>query len=176
MRQSRNIFAVMFLALLAAAVGSCSGIFPTEPLTPARSIAGTWTTSFAVPMNYQTDICTGSRQTVMKATWTVTWIITAEEGTSNGVDVEMHMSQSAGVPVSGVCSDGVYLYVPEPSPIFLQGTISSSHLQLYNENGAAFDGNLITDNIAGTFGAWECQIYCSGEQSDAQKFVLTKNH
>ncbi len=173
MRHPRKALGILLLVPLLGAAGTCSGLFPTEPLSPARSIAGTWTTPFAVPMNYQTDICSGSRQNVYRASWTVTWIITAQSGTSNGVDVEMHFSSSAGIPVSGACANP--LWVPEPSPMFLTGTISSSHLELYNANGAAFDGNLTTNNITGTFGAWECQIYCSGEQSDALKFILTKN-
>jgi hypothetical protein len=49
-------------------------------------------------------------------------------------------------------------------------------LQFFNKNtGVAFDGNLTTDNIAGTFGGWDCQIYCTGEQSDPLKFILTRN-
>jgi len=175
MRHPRTTLACLLIAALPVAAGSCSGILPTAPLSPARSIAGTWTTPFPVPMNLQTDICTGNRQNVARATWTVTWIITEQAGTSNGVDVEMHFSQSASTAVSGVCSDGYHLWVPEPSPIFMQGTISASHLQLYNSIGQAFDGNLTTNNITGTFGAWDCQIYCSGEQSDALKFILTKN-
>jgi len=57
----------------------------------------------------------------------------------------------------------------------MQGTISGSRLQFYNlTTKAAFDGSLTTDNITGTFGLWDCQIYCAGEQSESQKFILTK--
>lgn len=176
MRHPRHTLAFLVIAALPAAAGSCSGILPTEPLSPARSIAGTWTTPFPVPMNYQTDVCTGARQNVARATWSVTWVITAIAGTSNGIDVEMRFSRSAASPLSGICSDGARLWVPEVSPLFMTGTISSSTLQLYNlTTHAAFDGNLTTNNITGTFGLWDCQIYCSGEQSDPLKFILTKN-
>ncbi|HEY4217274.1 MAG TPA: hypothetical protein VGM67_09050 [Gemmatimonadaceae bacterium] len=176
MRALKTIVAVAFMAALPVALGSCSGIsdLVNGPLTPARSMAGTWTTPVAVPMNLQTDICTGSRQTVGKQTWLVTWIITEQEGTSNGVYIEMHMQKSAASSVPS-CADGLSFYVPEPSPIFMQGTISGSTLQFYDETGAAFGGSLTTDNIVGTFGAWECQIYCSGEQSESMKFILTKS-
>ena len=164
---------VALLAVVSLGAGSCDGL-TSAPLTPARSMAGTWTTPFAVPMNLQTNVCNGTRQNVGKQNWLVTWIITAEDGTSNGIDVEMHI-QTGGATNVAPCQDGYSLHVPEPSPMFLHGTISGSTIQLYNDTGGAFDGNLTADNIAGTFGAWDCQIYCSGEQSESMKFILTKN-
>ncbi|MDB4874759.1 MAG: hypothetical protein JWM41_1205 [Gemmatimonadetes bacterium] len=176
MHQLRRVILAAVAAALPLVTGSCSGISDlVTPLTPARSLSGTWSTPFAVPMNLQSDYCNGSRQTVAKQNWTVTWIITEQAGTSNGVDIEMRMQKSAATAVVS-CNGGASSYVPEPSPLFMQGTISGSRLQFYNlTTKAAFDGSLTTDNITGTFGLWDCLIYCAGEQSDPLKFILTRN-
>lgn len=173
MRPSRPVARLAAIAALTLVSGSCSAI--TGELTPARSIAGTWTTPFAVPIKLQSNFCNAGRQTVATQTWLVTWIITEQAGTSNGVDIEMRITQRSAVAPTTSCSGGFNSYVPEPSPLFMEGTISGSRLQFYNLiTNAAFDGNLTTDNIAGTFGLWDCQIYCAGEQSEPQKFILTK--
>lgn len=174
MRPLRNALLVAVAATLPLMTGSCEAISSAE-LTPARSITGTWTTPLAVSMNLQSDFCNGTRQTVAKQTWLVTWIITEREGTSNGVDIEMRITQRSAVTAVPSCSGGINSYVPEPSPLFMEGTISGSRLQFYNlTTNAAFDGDLTTDNITGRFGLWDCQIYCAGEQSDPDKFILVK--
>ena len=169
-----GIVRLLAAAVALALVGSCSAILPTEPLSPARQLAGTWTSPAPIPINLQSSYCNDGRENVGKTTWNVTWIITEREGTSNGIDVEMRFTNSGFVRVASSCGSTTG-WVPEPSPMFMQGTVSASSIQLYNlSTKAAFDGNLTTNNITGTFGLWSCQIYCAGEQSESQKFVMTK--
>lgn len=173
----RQIGIVSLLAAIGtlAVVASCSAILPDAPLSPARQLAGTWTSPMAIPINIQSSFCNGGRENVGKTTWNVTWIVTERQGTSNGIDVEMRFTNSGFVKVTSSCGSNTTGWVPEPSPLFMQGTVSASKIQLYNLNTkAAFDGNLTTNNIAGTFGLWSCQIYCAGEQSESQKFVMTR--
>ena len=86
-----------------AVVSACSSILPDVPLSPARQLAGTWTSPMPIPINLQSSYCNGGRENVGKTTWNVTWIVTERDGTSNGIDVEMRFTNSGFVRVTSSC-------------------------------------------------------------------------
>lgn len=145
----------------------------SAPLTPARSLAGTWATDAPVTFFYQTDFC-GARRDVGRALWHVTWIVTAAAGFTNVVDVEMRFNRGSTTPL-GTCQPSGW--VPPPSPIDFRLCISSSSLSRCT--GEDYDsgyghGSFTTDLMELTWVHWECIIYCSGERTDTNQLKLRR--
>ena len=147
------------------------------PLTVARALEGTWKTTVPVPMSLQTDFCTGNKQTVGQRTWSVTWIVTSDPAFTNVLNIEMHVAQSGVTNVPASCANTGTGYVPWVSPDFFTMTVSSSAMGTQSNNrGLNVSGNYTTDNMALTWNHYECQIYCFGEFSAPQTFILTRQH
>jgi hypothetical protein len=128
-------------------------------LTPARSLEGTWRTTFAVKFYIKTDFETfGELQDVGSEDRTMTWVITATSD-ENVVDVEVSFTSSNTQLVSG---SG---YTPDVSPMFLSGTISSSRLTLTSSDSRVIgEFSFTTDIMTGTWNdhwsmAYEQQVY-----------------
>jgi hypothetical protein len=175
-----RIVALILFAGIMSACGSSTttepsapAATPAAPLTPARNIAGTWSTDSPATFIYQTDFC-GSKADVARAQWNVTWIITPVTGFTNVVDVEMRFNRGASANVGSCQPNG---WVPLVSPTFFRLCVSSSSVSRCNDqnypNGYAF-GSFTTDIMALTWTHYDCVIYCSGEVTDTNQLKLTK--
>jgi hypothetical protein len=146
---------------------------PSAPLTPARNIAGTWSTDSSATFIYQTDFC-GARADVGRALWNVTWVITPVDGFTNVVDVEMRFTRGSATPVGSCQPNG---WVPLVSPTFFRLCVSSTSVTRCNgenyANGYAF-GAFTSDLMGLTWTHWDCVIYCSGEVTDTDQLKLRK--
>ena len=170
----------MIIRALAAAsiiaLGGCdlAGIseITENPLTPAAPLVGTWRTALPVTIEYQTDSC-GGRETAMRADWTVTWVITATND-PNRFQIEMRYSSANARGVAASCSDPLTGYVPLPSPVFLDATVSSSAVTARNNDGIQYSGSFTSGLLQGTWNHWECLLLCFGEVSASNAFKLVK--
>ncbi len=151
-------------------------------LSPARSIAGTWTTPSAVIFYMTSDGC-GNYVRYNKTPITMTWTIT--EVDDNHVDVDI-AANSIGTTtqIGSNCGLGATLNFP----LSFHGTISSSYLQLtesimeYDNQGHALglvsvpvgNFNFTTSNLTGTITEKDCPIYCSGYETDNLACIVTK--
>lgn len=185
-RPGKHLTSAITLALAAVLLGvGCSATptaptpptsvaAPVVPLTPARSIAGTWATAVPVTFIHQTDFCNNSYQEVGRSQWNVTWIVTAAAGFTNVVDVEMRYTR--GTPTRTGCG-GDSGYVPLVSPVFLRLCISSSELSRCSgenyPNGQAF-GPFTSDLMSLTWTHRDCIAYCSGEVTETNALKMTK--
>lgn len=176
----RRSFAPAAAMLLAVALMSCDvaeSLSPTStnvPLTPARSIVGHWTTTAPVAVNYQTDFCPGGKKVIATATWNVTWDVTAVEGFSNVVDIEMRLTRSATTPTAGGCG-GASGWVPVVSPTFFRGSLSSSEFGAADtRQGLNVFGPYTTSSLTVTWVHYECLIYCFGEFTATNALKLVK--
>lgn len=167
-------------ALLALALASCNFVdsltpeTSNAPLTPARQLEGTWRSAINIPMNYQTDFC-GPKQVVGTSTWNVTWILTAVQGFTNVLDVEMRYTTTGMTRVNSACGSGSTGWLPLPSPIFLRMTVSSSAFTAVdNGNGISVSGSYTSNLMNGTWVHYDCVIYCFGEFSPSGEFKLVK--
>jgi hypothetical protein len=175
---------VMLATVIAGAGCSASPTSPTPPptivtsppvaLSPARSIAGTWTTLVPVTFTQQTDFCGNGMQDTGKSEWNVTWIVTAVTGFTNVVDVEMRYTRGAATRTGCGGDSG---YVSLVSPNFMRLCISSSELSRCTgenyPNGQAF-GPFTSDIISVTWTHRECLIYCFGEVTETNALKMTK--
>jgi hypothetical protein len=172
---------ILILVLLAGGVSACSSPTtpsapaqtPSAPLTPARNIAGTWSTDASATFIYQTDYC-GARADVGRSLWNVTWTITPVSGFTNVVDVEMRFARGSMTPVGSCQPNG---WVPLVSPTFFRLCVSSSSVTKCNgenyPNGYAF-GAFTDFTMDLTWTHWDCVIYCSGEVTETNKLQLRK--
>ena len=155
----------------------------TTPLTPARKLAGNWTTPNPVTFYYCSDGCGGySRYSsnAMKVNWQIT-----ELGDSSVNITETLVSSSAQTIIGSNCG------LPNPPlsfPMQFVGVISGSKFaldesqMLYSSSGAALGmGNVrigifsfTTDVITGYIVETDCPAYCSGYETDSTAFILTK--
>jgi len=160
----------LLAGILAVTVSACQlaeSLSPTTtdaPLTAARQLEGTWNTAAPVTFYYQTDFCSGERETVARALWNVTWVMTAVQGFENVLDVEMRFSRGSSVALQSSCGSGGNGWVPLVSPTFFRMSVSSSAIGASDANqGIQVGGSYTTDLMSATWVHYECIIYCTGE-------------
>lgn len=126
-----------------------------DNLSAARTMAGTWKTPSAVTFYYYSSGC-GGYQKVAKFQMSMTWIIT--KISDNEVDIEWRSDFASNVQ-SVICN----LYTPIVTPKFLTGKISSSQMEIFEDNRSVGTLSLTTDNMTGFYYYGdECLIYCTG--------------
>lgn len=169
--------AVLLPAIMVTAT-SCSAVdslTATPSLTLARQLAGTWQTAVPVTFYYQTNFCTGKRETVAQAKWNVTWTVTAVSGYENVLDIEMRFTRASSAAVASSCGNNGNGWVPLVSPTFLRATVSSSAITASDtRSGINVPGSYTTDLMSVTWNHWECLIYCSGEFTSASDLKLVR--
>ena len=156
---------------------------PSAPLTPARKLAGNWSTPNPVTFYYMSDGC-GSYVRYSSFTMKVNWQITAIG--DSAVSIEETLLSSSGQTIIGSnCG------LPAPAlafPLEFTGIITGSKFaldeqqMLYSNTGSALGlGNVrigifsfTTDNITGYVNETDCPLYCSGYQTDSNTFILTR--
>lgn len=159
--------AVALASVVLYAVG-CRGV--SGPLSPARSLVGTWKTSFPVTVYFDDQWCTSAPSLVASQDWDATWVIT-QGANDNTVDVRMTFATSNFQVINGCPDTGV---VPEVSPMFLTGNISGTRLTLTDGQDAAGAFDFTSDNIQGDFDYTWCMIDCQREYSTKRTFILSK--
>jgi hypothetical protein len=166
----RGLLAACFIL----GTASCDKL--TGPLSPARKLEGTWKTALPVTFYYQTDFCGGSTENVATAQWNVTWIVTAQEGYDNVLDIEMHFDRSGSTPItSSSCGSDANGWVPLVSPTFLEATLSSTDITAYDEaSGIHAFGAFTSDLMSVTWVHHECIIYCTGEVTATNELKLVR--
>ncbi|BDU68483.1 hypothetical protein GETHOR_05840 [Geothrix oryzae] len=144
-------------------------------LTPARTLVGTWKAPLPTTVNISTDSCSNALNTMTLAgtqPWTVTFVITAGSD-ENHVYVQMSFTRGTYAPVSATaCSNPIL--VPEVSPMFLTGVISSTRLTLYNGSTSAGVFNFTTDILTGTFDYTWNGIYSQREYTATNGMTLLR--
>lgn len=144
-------------------------------LSPARTIEGTWKTTVAVKHYIKTDFCTGNLEHVATQDRMVTMIIT--KGTDeNHVNVEMRYAGSNFTVVNSNCTYSTG-YVPDVSPDYLQGVISSTSLKLVDsQNKEHGSFSFTTDNMMGTWNDDWCMVYCQTVYTNTNELKLYLQH
>lgn len=151
-------------------------------LSPARSLAGTWTSPYAITFYMASEGC-GSYVRYNSTPVTITWTITAID--DNDVDVVIS-SNKIGTTTQLASNCG--LPATLAFPLEFHGTISSSNLQLterqmqYSNSGAAIglasvvvgNFNFTNNNITGTIFEKDCPAYCAGFQTDNNACIVTR--
>lgn len=155
----------------------------STPLTPARQLAGNWTTPNPVTFYASSDGC-GSYSRYSSFTMKVSWQITAIGDSSVNI-TETLVSSSTQTDIGSNCG------LPAPAlsfPIQYVGIITGSKFALdeqqmqYSSSGQALGlanvrvgiFNFTTDNITGYLSEEDCPIYCSGYSTDNNTFILTR--
>lgn len=161
----RNIAAILGVTFLGACGGSNDGA-----LSAARDLAGTWKTSIPVAVYFKTDWCTPSPSLVASQDWNATWVITPGAD-DNTVNVQMNFSTSNSHVIAGCPDTGV---VPEVSPMFLTGTISSSHLTLKMDSQVVGDFTFTNNNMQGDLNYLWCAGFCQVEYTQNRELILAR--
>jgi hypothetical protein len=144
------------------------------PLTPARNLAGTWKSALPIKVYYQTDFCSGRKETIGQADWMVTFVIT-NTSDPNTVNVSMSATSSNFQRVTSSCGNLSNGYVPNVWPATLTGNVSSTSLTAIKSSwGMRYDGSFTTDLMMGTWTHWECIIYCTGEYTETNQMKLMR--
>lgn len=157
MKRCLKIACVMSLAIVLTVV--CSGC--PFSLSAARKLEGTWNTPMAVKFNIKTDFRTGGLEYVGYEYRMVEWKIT--ERTENIVDIEQNftITQRSLAANSG--------YVPDVSPNFYTGYVSSTELIVKTGNGTAVGEFTFTeDNLEGTWSDYWAMVYAQVVYTDTK--------
>jgi hypothetical protein len=159
--------AVSTLLFLTAA---CGGSEASGPLSPARNLAGTWKTSIPATVYFDTDFCTDPASLAVTQDWAVTWVITPG-ATDNAVNVQMTFATSNTQRINGCPGTGV---VPEVSPMFLTGNVSSTTLTLTNGSDPFGTFTFTTDILQGNMDYEWCMVYCQREYTQNRSLILLR--
>ncbi len=137
------------------------------PLSPARSLVGTWETPFAVKFYIQTDFrnLNGQLEDAPSLDRTMKWIITST-GNENQVTIECYATDSN---IRQVAADPPIAYTPDVFPIGFTGTVSSS--RLVTPMGE-FD--FTNDIITGTWEQRDELLYVQREFTQTKTLILTR--
>ncbi|MDR3678580.1 MAG: hypothetical protein P4L41_01365 [Flavipsychrobacter sp.] len=155
----------------------------TPALTPARQLAGTWTTPNPITFYYSSDGC-GSYNRYSSFTMKVNWQITTLGDNSVNI-TETLVSASTQTSIGSNCG------LPAPTltfPMQFVAVITGSKFALdeqqmqYSSTGAALGlanvrigiFNYTSNNITGYVNEVDCPAYCSGYSTDSNTFILTK--
>ena len=164
----RMLLSVVLLGVTLVAAG-CGGE-AGGPLSPARSLIGTWKASAPATVNFETDFCTADLSLVASQGWTVSLEVTAGAD-ENSVNVQMTFAAANSQIISGCPGTGV---VPEVSPMFLTGNVSGTRLDV--KSGATPVGSFVftTDHMTGTLDYSWCIAFCQREYTAANAIVLRR--
>lgn len=167
--------AALIVLSLAWSCGGGAGGSTTPVLTPARPLVGTWKAALPATVNFSTDSCSNALNTMTLAgsqPWTATFIITAGSD-ENHVYIQMTFTRGTYTPVPATACSSPIL-VPEVSPMFLTGVISSTRLTLYNGTTSAGVFNFTTDILTGTFDYTWTGIYSQREYTASNGMTLLR--
>jgi hypothetical protein len=155
--------------------GGSSGSKSTIVLSAARNLVGTWKAMAPTTVSFSTDSCVNAPTAMTLAgtqPWTPTFIITSGAD-DNHVYVQMSFVSGAYTQAdANACSSPII--VPEVSPMFLTGVISSTQLTLYNGSTPAGVFNFTTDILTGTFDYTWTAVYSQREYTATNTMILTR--
>lgn len=162
-----------YLAAVFFTIAFCD--FSCSKPTPARQLAGVWTTPFPAPLFYYSDAC-GNYARVAKVNIGMRWEI-QRTNDDNVVEVDVFRTSTSAVQL--LVPQSCALYVPMTTLINLRGDISSSQLTLRaSANGPVVGSfSFTSNNLTGEFNSnfdKTCLGFCSGMGSDPKAVTLTK--
>jgi hypothetical protein len=165
---------VSIILTMISCAGSGSGNSSAPNLTPARPLVGTWKAAFATTVNFSTDSCGNALNTMTLAgtqPWMFTFVITpgADE---NHVYVNMSFTTGTCAAAASACTDPII--VPEVSPMFFTGVISSTRLTLYKGTTQVGVFNFTTSILTGTFDYTWSAVYSQREYTATNGLTLLK--
>jgi hypothetical protein len=128
-------------------------------LSPARSLAGTWTTTAPTQFNIKTDFNTPSLEYVGYQTRNVTFVITTTSD-PNVVNVAMSFS----INNTNLISESGY--TPDVSPNYYTGAINGTQLQMRSGSTVIGVFSFTTSTMTGTWDdnwtmVWSQEVYTS---------------
>lgn len=170
---SRKLF-LLIIAFSLSVIISCNKENNPDAanLSPARKLVGTWKTTIPVKFFIKTDFCSGALELVASEKREVTFIITEVTGNENEVNIECRYSSTDFIVLNQNCTNGTG-YVPDVSPTFLKGEISSSQLNVKNYSGKLVCSiSFTTDLMEGTWDDSWCAVYCQEVYTDAKALKL----
>ena len=142
-------------------------------LSPARNIEGTWQTPFPVTFLIKTDFCSDNLELVASEEREVTMIIT--ERSDYTVNIELRYTSSNFTVLDSQCDPTGY--VPDISPMYLKGIISSTQLTVMNSEGRVLGiFQFTTDLMEGTWSDLWCAIFCQNVYTEDNQLKLVRQH
>nr|MDO8088497.1 hypothetical protein [Candidatus Sigynarchaeum springense] len=159
------------IGLIAVIIGAF--IILGVALTPGPFLNGTWRTAFATTFHVQTDFRTGFMQYEGSQQRTMTWTITRTFNPSIvNVEVSFTVTSSSLNPGSG--------YVPDVSPMTLEGRISGTRLTLVDKASMFQDERVVGEfsftsaSIMGTWNDSWCLAYCQAVYTSVNGLSLVR--
>lgn len=145
----------------------------TPPLSPARNIAGTWKTALNVTHYIKTDFCgiSGLLEDVANEKRMVTWVITVID--DNNVNIQVNHTRSGSTITNSACG-GSTGYVPDVSPQFYKGIISSTSLTIKEGSKTKGTFSFTTNQMQGNWNDQWCMAYCQSVYTKDSEFKLMK--
>ena len=158
-------------ALAFGLLTSACGLDDGGPLTPAREIEGTWATSIPATFFIKTDFCSELLEDVASEKRMLTLIITSTSEYT--VDIEMRHESSGFTVLDEGCNPTGY--VPDVSPNFLSGFLSSTELTVKTSEGQVLGSfAFTTDLIEGTWSDLWCMVYCQNVYTEPNAIKLIR--
>lgn len=122
----------------------------------------------------KTDFCTGVLEDVAMDNRDVTMEI--KETGDNSIDIIMSFFTS-NFSITNENCDNSSGYTPDVSPMFLQGSISSTKLTISNSDNQVLGiFNFTTDLMEGTWDDSWCMLYCQNVYTKTNQLKLTLQH
>lgn len=142
-------------------------------LTPARDLEGTWETSFPINFFIRTDFCSNALEDVATEDRMITWFI--ENTSENTVLITVNFTSSNFEVINENCNPTGY--VPDVSPTFLSGSISSTLLTISeygNKNNVLGEFTFTTDLLQGTWNDSWCAVFCQQVYTGTNQYKLIR--
>jgi len=144
----------------------------SNTLSAARNISGTWTMLTPVTVNISNDYLTGDTTLKVTQKWDIVFVITsgADENHVN-VTMTFAVSNSTIIDNNGGLGTGV---IPEVSPQYLTGVISSTTLTLYSGTKQFGKFDFISNSMQGTIDYTWTSVWSQREYTDTNAVILRK--
>jgi hypothetical protein len=162
---------LLYILLITILFWSCkkNGSNSSVQLSPARQLAGNWTTPNFVTFYYSSDGCGGFNRyssVKMKMNWQIT------VAGDNAINISWNFVSSTGRTTFGNnCGLGA---APIVFPQDFVGIVTGSKFSLDQNQMLQGVFSFTTDIITGTMTEKDCPIYCEGISTDQNTFILTR--
>lgn len=138
--------------------------------TVADQLEGSWATEEPIPMIVKTDFCTGTLEPVATEDWSIEWEI-KKTSDDHLVEITMTYYRSNFTVTNADCALGTG-YVPEPSPMFLEGHIDGHSVTIMYGGNELGVYDYVDNQLSGDFSYSYCLIYCQEITAEPDGFSL----
>lgn len=164
---SRTVLGIITVTGLLAPFAACDD--PAKE-TVAEQLEGRWATEEPIPMIVKTDFCTGTLEPVATEDWSIEWVI-KKTSDDQLVEITMTFYRSNFTVTNTNCSLGTG-YVPEPSPMFLEGHIDGHSVTIMYGDDELGVYDFVDNELSGDFSYSYCLIYCQEITAQPDGFSL----